>query len=152
MKKFLLIMGAIFCGLIVLAIIGLVFTAIRGTRLDRESRSYADAALTAIVTDWNVDAFFARASPELLKLVSANDGDRLFHALHQLGHLKHREALKGQATIYTVIGQPRRTTAHYETAAEFDNGEGRIKIDLIKHGDQWQILGFHIDSPLFLPK
>ncbi len=152
MKKFLVVMGAIFCGLIVLALVGLIFSAIRGTKLDKVSRAYADAAIAAIVTNWDVDAFFDRASPELTKLVSANDGDRLFGSFRRLGHLKHCDPVKGEARTVAIIGKPRTTTAHYEATGEFENGQATIKMDLIKHGDRWQILGFHIDSPVFLPK
>ena len=152
MKKFFVVMGVIFCGLIVLALIGLVIGAIRGTKLDQESRACAGATIAAVVTTWDEDAFFARASPELKKLVTANDGDRLFRAFSQLGHLKHCDPVKGQSTTFAVIGQPRRTTGHYEARAEFEKGSAVIKIDLIKHGDQWQVLGFHIDSPFFLSK
>jgi hypothetical protein len=152
MKKFLMIMGAIFCALIVLAIVAGIFGAIRGARLDKESRAYADEVIPAIVTTWDVDAFFARTSPELKKLVTANDADRLFRSFSQLGHLEHRDPARGQAMTSAILGQPRRTTGHYEAAAQFKNGSATIKIDLIKHGNQWQLLGFHIDSPAFLPK
>ena len=152
MKKFLIVMGAIFCGLIVLGILAFIFAAIRGTRLDKESRAYADAAIADIVTDWNVNAFFNRASPELKKLVSANDGDKLFRSFGQLGRLKHCDPAKGQSSTVAMLGQPKRIMAHYEAAAEFENGQAAIKIDLIKHGDDWRVLGFHIDSPIFLPK
>ena len=39
MKKFLLIMGAIFCRLIVLLVVAFIFVAIRGTGLDKESKA-----------------------------------------------------------------------------------------------------------------
>jgi len=152
MKKFLMVMGGIFCGLIVLFVVALIFAAIRGTGLDKESRAYADAAIPAIVTTWSEDAFFNRASPELEKLVSVGDADRLFKSFSQLGRLKHCEPAQGQSMTSAMLGQPRKTTAHYEAAAEFEKGEARVKLDLIKHGNQWQILGFHIDSPFFVPK
>jgi hypothetical protein len=152
MKKFLMVMGTIFCGLIVLIIVAATFAAIRGTRLDKESRTYADAAIPAIVSTWSADAFFDRASTELTRQVSANDADRLFRTFGQLGHLKHCDPAKGQSTISTIIGQPRKITAHYEVSASFEKGDAVIKMDLIKHDNNWQILGFHVDSPAFVPK
>jgi hypothetical protein len=152
MKKFLMVMGAIFCGLIVLIIVALIFAAIRGTRLDKESRTYAEAAIPAIVTTWSVDAFFDRASTELTRQVTANDADRLFRSFSQLGRLKHCDPARGQSMTSAIIGQPRKTTAHYEASASFEKGDAVIKLDLIKHGNDWQLLGFHIDSPVFVPK
>ena len=152
MKKFLMVMGAVFCGLIVLLVIGVIFVAVRGTRLDKESRAYADATIAAIVTTWNEDAFFERASPELKRLMSANDGDRLFLRLRELGHLKHCDSAQGQSMTSAVLGQPRRTTARYEAVAEFEKAEARIVVELIKHGDRWQMLAFQVNSPLFVPK
>src|SRR4051812_37843250 len=114
MKKFLMVMGAIFCVLLVLFIIGFTTVIIRGTRLDNESRTYADAAIAAIATDWNENAFFERASPELKKAVSPTEGDRLFEAFHKLGHLEHCDPAKGQSYVAAFLGKPRTITGRYE--------------------------------------
>jgi hypothetical protein len=53
MKKFLIVLGSIFLALIVLGGIGIAFTAIKGTALDKESKAYADSAIRAIVTTWS---------------------------------------------------------------------------------------------------
>ena len=109
----------------------------------------------ALVLIWaavNESAFFERASPELKRLMSANDGDRLFLRLRELGHLKHCDSAQGQSMTSAVLGQPRRTTARYEAVAEFEKAEARIVVELIKHGDRWQMLAFQVNSPLFVPK
>jgi len=41
-------------------------------------------------------------------------------------------------------------SAAYVAGADFANGPAEIRMSLIKHGDQWQLLGFHIDSKVFL--
>jgi hypothetical protein len=152
MKKFLIIMGAIFCGLIVLVVIGIVVLATRGTRLDKESRAYAQTAIPSILRTWNEEAFFEMASPEMKRAVSAKQADGFFQTFRRLGNLQHCDPVNGQATIHFVPGQLGTPTAHYETAAKFEQGDGRIILDLIKHGDQWQLLGFYINSPNFVQK
>jgi len=44
------------------------------------------------------------------------------------------------------------TTGKYTAKATFEKGEATIKLTLIKHGRQWQIGGFHVDSPAFVPR
>jgi hypothetical protein len=104
------------------------------------------------VTDWNEDAFFDRASPELEKVVSARDGDRLFATFRKLGHVVQCDPAKGQAHMTAILGQPRTITASYEADARFEKGEAKILLDLIKHDDRWEILGFHINSAALIPK
>jgi hypothetical protein len=43
------------------------------------------------------------------------------------------------------------TAGQYIAKATFEKGEATIKLLLIKHGDQWQIAGFNVDSPAFVP-
>jgi hypothetical protein len=61
MKKFLIVLGMIFLAVIVLAVIGIGFVAIRGNALDKESKAYADAAIPAIVTTWSQKELLDRA-------------------------------------------------------------------------------------------
>ncbi len=41
-------------------------------------------------------------------------------------------------------------SAEYVASADFEAGPAEIKMSLIKHGDQWQILGIHVNSKVFL--
>ena len=70
MKKFLIVLGSIFLAVIMLGAIGIAFTAIRGTALDKESKAYADSALRAIVSTWSEKELLDRASPEFRKAVT----------------------------------------------------------------------------------
>jgi hypothetical protein len=42
-------------------------------------------------------------------------------------------------------------SAQYTAEATFQKGDATIKLGLIKHGDQWQILSFYVDSPALVP-
>jgi hypothetical protein len=42
-------------------------------------------------------------------------------------------------------------SAQYSAKATFQKGEAVIKLGLIKHGNEWGILNFHVDSPALVP-
>ncbi len=151
MKKFFIVLGSIFLALVVLGGIGIAFVAIRGTALDKESRAYADSAIPAIVTGWSEKEVLDRASPEFKKAVTIDQLDRLFRWVSGLGQLQKCEPAQGQAIMSATTQSGKVTSGQYTAKATFEKGEASIKLELIKHGDQWQILSFHVDSPALVP-
>ena len=147
-KKFFVILGALFLAFIV---VGIVFVAIKGNALDKESRAYADAAIPAIVGTWSEKELLDRASPELRKVVTTDQMDRLFRWVGSLGQLQKCEPVQGQALMSATTQNGQRITAEYTAKATFPKGEATIKLALIKHDDRWQILRFHVDSPALVP-
>ena len=152
MKKFLIVLGSIFLTIVVLGTIGIAFVAVRGAALDKESKAYVDSAIPAIVTTWSEKELLDRASPEFKKAVTIDQLDRLFRAFATLGRLQNRESANGQALMSATTKNGKTISAQYTANATFEKGEATIKLGLIKHGDQWQILGFHVDSPVFVPR
>jgi hypothetical protein len=152
MKKFLIVLGSIFLTIIVLGAIGIAFVAVRGSALDKESKAYADSAIPAVVTTWSEKELLDRASPEFKKAITLDQLDRLFRAFATLGHLQNCEPANGQALMSATTQNGKTISAQYTAKATFEKGEATIKLGLIKHGDQWQILGFHVDSPVFIPR
>ncbi len=151
MKKFFIVLGSIFLALIVLGAIAIAFVAIRGNALDRESKAYADSAIPAIVSTWSEKALLDRASPEFKKVVTIDQLDRLFRWVRGLGALQKCEPAQGQAVMSATTQTGKMTSAQYVAKASFAKGEAVIKLGLIKHGDQWQIVNFHVDSPALVP-
>jgi len=148
MKKFLIILGSIFLALIVLGGLGIGFVAVQGNALDKESKAYADSAIPAIITTWLDKALLDRASPEFNEATNAVQVYQLFRQCESsLGRLQKCEPAQGQAQIFVTPQTGKRITAKYTAKAQFDNGEATITLSLIKHGDQWQIAGFHVDPP-----
>jgi hypothetical protein len=147
MKKFFIILGSIFLALIVLGAIGIAVVAVRGTALDKEGKAYADAAIPAIVTTWSEKELMDRASPELKQAGTLDQLDRMFRWFSSLGRLQKCAPAQGQAIMQTG----KMTTGQYTAKATFEKGEATIQLLLIKHGNQWQIGGFHVDSPAFAP-
>jgi hypothetical protein len=150
-KRFFIILGSIFLAIIMLGAIGIAFVAVRGNALDKESKTYADAAIPAIVTTWSEKELLDRASPELKQAVTTDQLDRLFRWVSGLGQLQKCEPSQGQALMSATTQTGKMISAQYTAKATFQKGEAAIKLGLIKHGNEWQILNFHVDSPALVP-
>lgn len=152
MKKIFIILGVVFLALILAGGIGLFILNIKGNALDKESKEYTDSAVMAIVKDWNPEELTKRMSPELEKTIKPEDLEKLFGLFKKLGALKEYKGAKGDANISVTSEHGKIITAHYVANAEFEAGPAEIKINVIKHNDQWQILGFNVNSKVFLPE
>ena len=152
MKRFFIILGAMFLAVILLGAIGIGFIAVRGNALDKESKAYADAAIPAIVTAWSEKELQARASPQFTKAVTADQVDRLFRWVSSLGGLQKLEPAQGQALMSATSQDGKVISAQYVAKATFEKGPATIKLGLIKHDGQWQVLSFHVDSPALVPR
>jgi hypothetical protein len=151
MKKFFIVLGLIFLALIVLGAIGIGFVAVRGNALDKESKAYADTAIPAVITTWSEKELLDRASPELKKAVTTDKMDRMFRWFATLGSLQKCEPAEGQAVMSVTPQTGKMVSAQYTAKAKFEKAEATIKLGLIKHDDQWQILSFYVDSPALAP-
>lgn len=152
MKKFFIVLGSIFLAVLVLGAIGIGYIAYRGNALDKESKAYADSAIPAIVTTWSEKELLDRASPEFKQASTIDQLDRLFRMFATLGRLQKCEPAQGQSLMSATTQSGKTISAQYTAKATFEKGEATIKLGLIKHGDQWQILGFYVDSPVFLSR
>lgn len=152
MKKFFLTLGVIFLAVLVLGAIGFGYVWFHGNALDKESKAYADAAIPAVLNGWNEKELVDRASPELKNAASQQQLDQLFRWLASLGRFQKCEPAQGQAMIAATSQAGKVISAQYTTKATFEKGEGTVTLRLIKRGDQWQILGFHVNSPQLVPK
>lgn len=152
MKKFLIGCGALSLILLVVGVIGFAILAYRGTVLDKEGSAYADAALKAIATDWSEKKLLDRASPEFKQATPIDQLDALFGQYAKLGHLQSAEPMKGQAGIFYDQRTGKRIQGQYTAKAQFENAEATATLTVIKHGDQWQIAGIHVDAPGYRPQ
>lgn len=150
MKKTLMILGGVFLVLLVLGVAGIAIVAVKGNALDKESKQYVDAAVPAIVSGWDITEIQSRASPEFKVAVKDEDLEKLVRMFRRLGKLKAYNGAKGDANISVTTQHGKVISAAYVASADFDTGPAEIKMSLIKHGDQWQLLGFHINSKVFL--
>ena len=152
MKKFLIGCGAFSLILVIIGGIAFAILMYRGLQLDKESSAYADAALKAIATDWSEKALLDRASPEFKQAVTIDQLDGYFRQFAKLGHLQQPEPMKGQSGVSFDGRTGKRIEGHYSAKAQFENAEATITLGLIKHGDQWEIAKFDVQSPGYHPQ
>jgi hypothetical protein len=146
-KKFLIGCGGVSLILFLVGGIAVGILVYRGTKLDRESSVYADLALKAICTDWSEKALLDRASPEFKQATPVEQLDGYFRLYATLGHLQSAEPMKGQAGVSYFTGTGQSIQGRYTTKAHFENADATVTLSLIKHGEQWQIAGIHVDAP-----
>lgn len=144
MKKFLMVVGGVALVLVVLIVALVAIVAVKGRGLDKESKRYADAAIVAIVSNWDEQALLARASPEFLKASPIQKIDQLFPQFRVLGPMEHYLGCKGEAFVNVSISGNSLTTAVYVADVVFQRGTAKVRVKLIKRGDRWQILEFYV--------
>jgi hypothetical protein len=144
-KKFFIVLGAIFLGLILFAAIGIGIAAFKGAALDKESKAYVDAAVPAIISSWNAQELLSRASPEFNQTTRPDDVERFFQTVRALGKMQKYQGSQGQSVTSRILGKGTTISADYLVTAEFEGGSAKIYVRLIKHGNLWQIGGFHVE-------
>src|SRR5262249_11317027 len=112
--------------------------------------AYADAAIPAIFSQWNQKELLERASPEF-KGQPADQLDRIFRWASTLGRLQRVDPAQGYAGFSSTPQTGKTTIGQYTAKAQFEKGTAVITLDLIKHGEHWQILSFDVASPQLIP-
>lgn len=152
MKKTLIIGAVVLFFFFAFLVTSIAVLLNKGRALDAESKQYVDAAVPAIVADWDIAQLQKRLSPEFKSVTKDGDLEKLFAIFQKLGKLKSYEGCRGQSNISVTTQRGKVISAGYVASATFENGPARIQINLIKHDNQWQVLGFRVDSKLFLDR
>lgn len=151
MKKFFVILGFVFLCIIVAGIIGFCIAAYHGTKLDKSSKAYVDEVTPLIISTWNSDELFNRASPELLKVAPREKLDAFFKVFaEKLGPLKEYKDSKG-SSFMRITPSGKVVTASYLVEATFTQGDAQIRVSIIQHDEKWQFLEFFVDSDALMP-
>ncbi|HEX9021380.1 MAG TPA: hypothetical protein VF903_08980 [Nitrospirota bacterium] len=140
MRKVIMAFGYAFLVFLVFSVTGIASIVVLGKRLDKESRAYVDAAIPAIVSEWDVQELQKRASPEFQESVDDEDLENDFETLKQLGRLEQYHGSVGASDITVSFQYCYEITADYTANADFESGSAEIQVSLIRHGGQWQIL------------
>src|SRR2546423_15586247 len=122
MKKALMIIGGIFLVGITLAVGAVVVLSIKGSALDKESKRYVDAAISAIGSEWDMKELEKRASPEFKAVMNDADLEKLFVMFRRLGNLRQYNGSKGQARFMLTSKQGKVISGEYVGSAEFESG------------------------------
>lgn len=160
MKTFFAVLGIIFLVLILVALGGVAVGsfAMRGnsvetvaiglltsriTTLNNEGKAYADTVIPAIAANWNVKEVLDRESPELKQNATQQQLEQMLQRSAAMGHLQKCEPSQGQSVI-AITARGTEIKGDYSAKATFDKGEAVVQVSIIKHDDQWQILGLFL--------
>ncbi len=150
MKKILIILGAIFLILIIVAGIAIGIVAVKGSALDKQSKAYVDSTVPLIVSNWDEQALLSRVSPEFMAATDKQELDKLYAMFRKLGKLRDYEGSKGQSYMSMSTQNGKSVTAVYKCKSMLEAGPADIKVTLVQHDDKWEIAGFNVDSEVFL--
>lgn len=151
MKKFFVVLGVIFAALIMLGTVFISIAHHAGQKLDTESKAYVDRIVPLIVTSWNSRELLNNASPEFLKVAPADKIDSMFKMFaEKLGRYKEYKGSQGDS-LQDITPQGKVITAAYITQVDFEKADAAVKIRVIKHGENWQVLEFYVSSQALMP-
>src|SRR5438874_7651380 len=100
-----------------LAVLGIAIVAVKGNALDKESKQYADTAIRAIVSQWDILEIQSRASPEFKMAVKDDELEKLVKMFRRLGKLTAYNGAKGQATMSVTTQNGKVISAAYVASA-----------------------------------
>ena len=115
--------------------------------LTPSSHAYVDDSIRAILTTWSEDELVKRASPEMRANATQGQLNQFFTTLEKLGKFHTYDGANGEVEVTYYGNRGLIITAPYLAKASFQNGPAQIRIKLIRHGDAWYILDFHVDMP-----
>jgi len=144
LKKHIRIAGTVIFTIGVLLAVVAAILAAAGRVLDKESKSFVDAAVPAIVSEWDVTELQKRATPEFNATVDYADLKRNFTVLRELGTFREYKGSAGEARITISITEGVSVTAVYAAFADFEEGAADMQLALTKQKGRWQIQGFSI--------
>jgi hypothetical protein len=150
LKNILLILGAIFLGIISLIGVAFIFFMTEGKQLDAESLAYVDTVVPVIVEKWDQKELEKRESIEFRGNTSSAQLSKLFNIFKKLGKFKKYNGAQGATSVSYFTGTDKTISGKYTARAEFEHGMATIYLYLFKRDKEWQIAGFRVDSPLFI--
>ncbi len=148
MLKFLQIVGALSLVFICIGVIGFGVLAFQVQTLNKESKSYVDAATQAIIDTWSEQQLEDRESPDFRKNTTPDQLAAFFDTLSTLGPIIEYDGSKGNATFGYTTKSGVQISALYVANAKFQNGSAIFRIALVKLKNNWMIEGFHVDPTL----
>ena len=118
--------------------------------LAEEGQKFADKTIQHIITDWNDESRLLNSFPkDKQENIEPGTISALYENTRNLGKLKQYNGSVGQVIVELGQDNQRLIRAAYIAQAEFEEGQGRMRVNLVREGKQWQMLDFFIDSSLF---
>src|SRR5260370_33081859 len=134
-KKFFIVLGAIFLTLILLRAIGIGIAAFKGAALDKESKAYVDAAVPVIISSWSTQELLNRASPEFNQVTKTDDVERFFQTLRLLEKRQKYQGSQGHSLISRILRTGTTIAATDLARAQFEGATPTISANVFSHAN-----------------
>jgi len=106
-----------------------------------------------IITSWNSKELINRASPGFLHVTPEEKVELLFNTLSkQIGPLKEYKVTTGKVKIKITPKAKLLVIADYVAEADFEKAPAKIKIQIVRNNDKWQIVGFVVQLDVSMTK
>ena len=148
MRKFFFGLGIFSAIFVTVILIGIGYAVFLSENQDEEAKQYVDNSLIAITSNWDVNELRSRASQELLRSTKQGDLLSLFTKLATLGPLVEYQGSKREGWNFFInIGtnEGNGFKATYVAHGKYYNGKAQIRCVIVKSGDVWKIIGFHVN-------
>lgn len=151
MKKILRLAGLVAAVTAVLGIAAFLYMDYTGKKLDADSKRFAEDTVRAVCADWNWQAMFERASPELVAAAPVERQQAVCaYMLNMLGRMKEFGGLDGGAKFHFRQKGP-SVTAAYGGKVIFENDSGYVTVGLVHADDKWQLVSFDVKPSKTVP-
>lgn len=140
MKKFLMVMGAIFVFLIVAfsAVFGAFW--VKGSRMDRESKVYVETIMPSLLAEFTTENFIKNVAPANRPSVDRASMDKFTaQVASEFGAYKSSGPLTGEATINFGAGGQMMISAVYTAKVQFEKRPAMMRVVLVSDGQAWSL-------------
>jgi hypothetical protein len=112
---------------------------------------YLEEAIPAICNTWDAQELLRRGSADLLKSAPEAKVVQYFEVFsRKLGRPKRISPPTG-GSFFNFGTAGFQVLGYYEVAAEFEHGEGVVRVNLCKQAGGWRISSFFVNSDSLMP-
>lgn len=134
--------------LVVLAVGATMAVMSEGTKLDAESKAFAQASINAVVPTWNEDELRSRASPELDAVTPPAQMDEMFGEMRdKLGPGTTADECRGQSNMIISFDKGTEISADYHCPLHTILGTVDGELSMKDYSGTWKLVGFHVNVP-----
>lgn len=144
MKKALMVLGGTYLVLTIIIVTAVLLFRGKVNRVNKDSKEFADTVIVRIISDWDKQHLLKHASPEFIAATDPHALERDFEQFRKLGKLKEYKGSVGKSNMSINLSQTDAVVANYIATADFEAGSVKIKINIVREGDTWQIFAFDI--------
>ena len=119
-----------------------------GTKLDAESKAFAQAYVNAVVPTWNEDESRSRVSPELDAVTPPAQMDEIFGEMREkLGPGTTADECRGQSNMTISLDKGAEISAVYHCPLHTILGTVDGELSMKDYSGTWKLVGFHVNVP-----